>query len=341
MKTSVRLLVVLGVFFLALETQAQQVVIKLGTVAPSGSPWHDMLKAMGERWRGASNGKVQLTIFPGGVAGDEPDMLRKLRVGQLHAVTLTGAWLGSIEPAVRALQIPFAFSSYEELDYVRERLSGRLEALLEKKGLLVFNWGDAGWVTFFTQKPASRIAELRSMKLFSWAGDPQTIGMWRDAGFQPVPLASTDITLSLQTGLINAFNATALAAVSFQWFTLAPYMIDLRWAPLIGATVVAKRAWDKVPVDLRPVLEGISREAGQQARSEIRILEQEAVRAMTKRGLQIVRIPDEFMAEWRQVAEAAYPRLQRELVPPEYFKEVFRLRDEYRAKKAVSLPAHR
>lgn len=335
MQNILRLLILSVVLFSASEAPSQQVAIKLGTLAPSGSPWHDVLKAMGERWREASNGRVQLTIFPGGVAGDEPDMLRKLRVGQLHAAALTGAWLGSIEPAVHALQIPLAFSSYEELDYVRERLSGRLEGLLEKRGFVVLNWGDAGWVTFFAQKPVTRVAEMKSMKLFAWAGDPAVIAMWRDAGFQVVPLASTDIMLSLQTGLIHAFNATALAAVSFQWFTLAPYMIDLRWAPLIGATIVSRQAWDKIPADVRPVLHGISREAGRQVRSEIRNLEQEAIRAMVKRGLEIVHIPDQFMAEWRQVGEAAYPRLQKELVPPEYFKEVFRLREEYRSKKAV------
>lgn len=329
----------LVLFFLWVrEGGAGEVVIKLGTLAPPGSPWHDVLREMGDKWQKISRGKVEVRIFPGGVAGDEPDMLRKLRVGQLNAVAATSGWLGSVEPALHALQIPLAVSSYEELDYVRDRLAGRLEALMEKRGYVILNWADAGWVVFFANKPVTRVAEMQSMKLFAWAGSPQSLSLWKDAGFHPVPLASTDIMLSLQSGLINAFNATAIAAVSFQWFTLAPYMIDLRWAPLVGATAVTKKAWEEIPPGMRPAFKEVAREAGEQVRGEIRKLEQQAIQAMTKRGLKVVHIPPEFMGEWQQVAERSYPRLQKEMVPPEYFKEVFRLRDEYRAKRA-SLPS--
>lgn len=333
-----------GIFFLmifllwAKEGGAQEVIVKLGTLAPPGSPWHDVLREMGNQWQRISQGRVEVRIFPGGVAGDEPDMLRKLRVGQLNAVAVTSGWLGSIEPALQALQIPLAVSSYEELDYVRDHLAGRFEALMEKKGYVVLNWADAGWVVFFAKRPVTRVAEMQSMKLFAWAGNPKSLALWREAGFHPVPLATTDIMLSLQSGLIDAFNATAIAALSFQWFSLAPYMIDLRWAPLVGATAVTKKAWEEIPAEIRPAFKKAAHEAGDRVRGEIRKLEQQAIQAMTKRGLKVVRVPSEVMGEWRQVAEKAYPRLQNDLVPPEYFKEVFRLRDEYRAKR-TSLPS--
>src|SRR5690348_15774564 len=98
-----------------------QTVIKMGTLAPEGSPWHQTLQSMGERWRKISGGKLKLVIYAGGVLGDEPDMVNKMRIAQIHAVALSGAGMSGIEPGVMALQIPMMFASYEELDYVRDR----------------------------------------------------------------------------------------------------------------------------------------------------------------------------------------------------------------------------
>jgi hypothetical protein len=138
---------------------AQTVLIKMGTVAPDGSPWHQILQHMGQQWQKVSGGKVTLRIYPGGVLGDEPDMITKMRIGQLQAVALSGSGLSRLEPAVACLQIPMMIESYEELDYVRDRVAPRLEKLLDEKGYVVLNWGDAGWVHFLhedTRAPAGR-----------------------------------------------------------------------------------------------------------------------------------------------------------------------------------------
>ena len=107
----------IGVLLLGCLTPAlPQTVIKMGTLAPDGSPWHQALQTMGERWRKISGGQVKLVIYPGGVLGDEPDMVNKMRIGQIQAAGLSGAGLSGIEPGVMALQIPMMFESYEELD---------------------------------------------------------------------------------------------------------------------------------------------------------------------------------------------------------------------------------
>src|SRR3990172_13363107 len=170
-------------FIIAILTSrlAPAQTIKLGTLVPQGSPWHNILKEMGDQWKASSGGTVQLKIFAGGVAGDEPDMVRKLRIGQLQAAAVTSVGLGSIDKATQALQIPLAFSSYEEFDYVRERISSRLENILLQRGFIVLNWGDGGWVYFFVQKPTGRVEDLKSMKLFTWAGDPAAADLWKDS----------------------------------------------------------------------------------------------------------------------------------------------------------------
>jgi TRAP-type C4-dicarboxylate transport system substrate-binding protein len=312
---------------------AQTVLIKMGTVAPEGSPWHQILQQMGQQWQKISNGKVTLRIYPGGVLGDEPDMITKMRIGQLQAVALSGSGLSRLEPAVACLQIPMMIESYEELDYVRDRMAPRLEKLLDAKGYIVLNWGDAGWVHFFTKTPARRLDDIRKMKLFTMAGDADALELYQSAGFRPVPLATTDMMSALQTGLIEAFDVPPLLAMLNQWFGLARYMIDVKWAPLVGATVVSKKAWERVPESMRPAMLEAARSAGIRLRTEIRKMGDDAVVEMKKRGLNVIAVDAATLAEWRREVEEAYPKLRGRLVPAELFDEVKRLRDEFRAQR--------
>ena len=330
-RTVSRLLLCLVLLVAAHPASSQVVKIKMGTLAPEGSPWHDVLLQIREDWREISGGKVTLRIYPGGVLGDEKDMIRRMRIRQLHAVAITGSGLATIEPAVSALQVPLMFDSYEELDYVRERLAPKLEHLLEEKGFKVLNWGDAGWVHFFAKQPFSTLDELRGLKLLTAAGDPRTEALYKDFGFNVVPLAYTDVLTSLQTGMIDVVQGPPLYALIEQWFGLANHMVELRWAPLVGATLVRRETWDRIrPEWQEPMLEA-ARSAGDRLREDIRRLGEESVPEMQKRGLAIVPIDEERLAEWRAETLAAYPKLRGTYAPAEMFDETLRLRDEYRA----------
>jgi TRAP-type C4-dicarboxylate transport system substrate-binding protein len=289
---------------------------------------------MGERWSKTSGGQVKLVIYAGGVLGDEPDMVNKMRIGQIHAVALSGAGMSSIEPGVMALQIPMMFDSYEELDYVRDRVAPHLEKMIEARGYLVLNWGDAGWVHFFTTRPANRLGDMRNMKLFTWAGDSDTLELWKANGFRAVPLAATDILPGLQTGLIEAVPTTPLYALLNQSFGIARNMTDVKWAPLVGATLITRRMWDSLPAAQRSDMMNASREAGVSLRGGIRKMGDEAIVSMQKRRLQVIHVDAATTAEWRREVEGVYPKLRGGQVPAKLFDEVRKLRDEYRATPA-------
>lgn len=316
------------------EAFAGKVTIKLGTLAPEGSLWHNVLARMGQRWRDASGGKVALKIYPGGVAGDEKDMVRKMRIGQLHAGTLTGLGLGEISRATIALQIPMMFESWAELDYVRDRVAPMIEAELAELGFVVLHWGDAGWVQKFSKVPAVSADDFKKLKLFVRAGDPDGEKLWRAAGFQPVPLSPSDMLASLQTGMVEAFGTTPLFALSSQWFGLAKHMLRVDWAPLNGATIVSKKTWDRIPADLQASLRNIAKEEGVSLRDEVRKLDEQAIEAMTERGLKVVVAGAAVKAEWRALAVQTYPVVRGTIVPERYFDEVQRLVAEHRKKKA-------
>lgn len=312
---------------------AQTIVINVGTVAPEGSPWHQILQRTREDWVKLSGGKYNMRIYPGGTLGDEDSMILKARLGQLQAVGLSGVGLSRLEPGVACLQIPMLIESYEEYDYVRERLAPKLEAMIEKRGFVVLHWSDVGWVHFFTKTPVRTPNELRKLKLYTSAGDPEGEKLYREFGLQVVPLAITDLLPSLQTNLIQAFDVPPLFALLDQSFGLAKNMIDLKWAPLSGATVLSRKAWEKIPEGQRAEFLRAAREAGEKARAEIRKLDQDAIGEMQKRGLNVIKLDAAARAEWQREAESAYPKLRGRVIPEDLFDEAVRLRNEYRARR--------
>ena len=316
-----------------LQAQGRTIVINMGTLAPEGTAWHDALLQMRQNWNRISRGQIVLRIFPSGVQGDENTMIRKMRIGQLQAVAVSGNGLSRIEPAISCLQIPLMLASYEELDYVRDHLAPQLEGMIEQKGFKILNWADAGWVRFFTKRPAFTLDDIRKMKLLTSAGDPETEKLYKDFGFQVVPLPYTEVLTALQTGLIEAVQGPPLYAMVEQWFGLATNMTAVKWAPLVGATVISNRAWERIPANLRPQLLEAARSAGRRLLTEIRQLNEDAVPAMAKRGLNIVKPDAAALASWASEAKDAYPKLRGRYVSAELFDEVERLRNEFRSQQ--------
>lgn len=170
-----------------------QVRVKLGTLAPKDSSPHQSLKVMAEKWRQAPGGGVQLVVFTDGTQGGEADMVRRMRIGQLQAAMLTATGLAQIDDSVTALEtMPLVYRTLDEVDYVREKLRPKLEQAFADKGFIVLFWTD-GWVKFFSRRPVVSPDDLKSQKLFAWAGDNKSIDIIKAAGYQPIPLETTDI----------------------------------------------------------------------------------------------------------------------------------------------------
>jgi TRAP-type C4-dicarboxylate transport system substrate-binding protein len=315
-----------------LQAAEKPVRINLGTLAPRGSVYHQSLQAMAEAWRQAPSGGVRLVIYPDGTQGGEADMVRLMRVGSLQAGLLTAVGLSDIEPAVSGLQnVPLLFRRLEEYEYVNQKLRPSLEKRLVEKGFVVLFWADAGWVRYFSKAPVLTPDDLRRTKIFVWAGSPDQVSIMRRAGFSPVPLETSDILPGLQTGLIDTVPMPPIFALATQVDLRAPHMLDLNWAPLVGACVITKDAWEKIPAALREPLLSAAARAGNEIRANSRRESTEAVAAMQKRGLTVHEPSPEIVQQWRKEAEKTYPDIRGRLVPVEIFDEVQRYLQEYRS----------
>ncbi len=308
--------------------RGRRLAINLGTVAPSGSAWHEILQQMQQDWQSISGGRLQLRVFPGGSLGDDAEMLRKVRVGQLQAVAMTGIGLALIDGGVDALHIPMLFDSYDELDHVRDELAPKLEQRLESKGFVVLNWSDGGWAQFFTKKPAKTLDDIRAQTLWISAGDAKTERLYKQFGMHVVPLPLSEVGTALQSGLVEAITVPPLYAMLDGSYQRATHMTDLKWAPVIAGTVISKQAWERIPAAMRPELAEASARAGDAMRSRIRKLGDDAITQMKQRGLEVVATDK---SAWKKEVEAAWPKLRGVLAPAELFDAAIRSRDAYRA----------
>ena len=328
-----RALVAAGLFLLLSSGPVlapDTVTVRLATLAWDGSPWHKLLKEMGDEWQRDTQGRVRLRIYPGGVVGDDPDLVRKIRIGHLQAGTLTISGLSEIDDAFNVFTVPMFFDSYEEFTYVQDQLTPVLKRRLEAKGFVLLHWGYGGWVHIFSKRRVENVDDLRRVKMFTWAGDDRMVQVWRSNGFRPVALASTDILMGLQTGLIEGIPTPPLAALISQWYRHTRYMLEPGVSPLVGATVISLEAWNRIPARDRPAMLRAASKAGNGLAVQIPEKDRGAVTQMQARGLEVIRLDRGGNADtWMKTAEA-FARKMRAMVPPEVFEMAVRHRADYR-----------
>jgi TRAP-type C4-dicarboxylate transport system substrate-binding protein len=308
--------------------------LKLSTIAPAGTSYHKSLQAMGEKWRNLSNGSVQLTIFPGGTQGSEADMVGLMQTGNLDAALVTTAGLSEIDPGALALEVmPMFFSNLDELDYLTDALRPKLEARMLAKGYVVLFWTDSGWAHIFSKTPVIHPDDLRKLKVYTWAGNADQADVWKAAGFSPVALEVSGIPQGLLSGTISAVPTVPIHALATQLDTQAKHMLEINWGPLVGAAVVHKKSWDRVPAQFRDDMLKVAAETGKQVTAAGRAESDQAVAAMVRRGLQVHKVTPEIEAEWRAVIEKIQDKIRGHVVPADAFDEAQRLLKEYRARR--------
>ena len=312
-------------FFLSLTLlplKAQEHTIKFATVAPLGTSWMNIMKEYEQAVGRASGGRLAFKIYPGAVQGDEKVVLRKIRSGQLHAGGFTGVAMGEIASKVRILDSPFLFRSYEEIDYIYERFDEEFRRAFREGGYVLLGWAEVGFVHVFTNTPIAGPKDLKSLKMWSWEGDPIAETLLRELGVNPIPLSMPDVMTSLQTGLIDAFYAPPYAALMLQWYTQAKYMVHVRLADAAGAVLISKKYFDGLPPDLQAILLEKGKEHFRRLTLESRKQNTTAVQEMTKRGLSLIEPKEEDYRYYVEVCGQVRRKLAGDVYSAEFLQRI-------------------
>ena len=274
------------------------VEIKLASVAPEQSPWGAALNQMAADWLQISGGAVRLRVYHNAIAGEESDVLRKMRIGQLQAAVLTSAGMKLVVPEVFSISVPFMIRSNEDLSAVMDEVTPDLDAEFDNERLHVLAWTRAGWIHFFSRDPVTYPADLRSQRLAADPNDEELLQAFRIMGFRPIAMPQPELMQSLNSGLVDAFYTSPLVAAGYQWFGIAPNMLDLPVAPFLGAIVVTDAAWRRVPASMRSDLMASAQEIADQIEDQVRQLEEQALDTMQQYGLHVQEVTPEIEDAW-------------------------------------------
>jgi len=274
---------------LSATSQAEKIyTIKFATLAPAGTTWVDLLHEWADEVRKESKGRLLFRIYPGGVQGDEPDVLKKIRFGQLQGGAFTGYGIGQIYSPTRVLELPFLFNDIEEIDYVRNQYMPDIEQGYRDNGYELLGWMEVGFVYFFSKQPIVSLDDLKDRRIWNWQGDPMGKAFFDASGLSPVPLSIIDVYTSLSTGLIDTVYAPPLGAIAMQWFTKTKYITDVPMANGIGSLVVSRRFYQDLPQDLQKILKRTGEATGEKLIAATRKDNLEALEVLQQRGMQIV-----------------------------------------------------
>lgn len=315
-----------------LPLRAAENEIKISVLAPEGSTWVKVMEQMNQEIQKNSGGKLALKIYAGGVSGDEKDVIRKMRIGQVHAAAFTGVGLGQIVPAVRILELPMLFRSYDEVDFVKAKLQPQFEKEFKAKGFELLGWSEAGFVNIFSNKPIRNKEDMSGVKFWAWEGDPLVKAMYDALGITPIPLSLPDVLTSLQTKLIDGVYGPPLGVIALQWFTKVKNMTDINLANSTGAILITNKAMKRLPPDQQKILRDAAKKYSKILVSKIRSENDQAVDQIRKAGIQIIELDPKAKEEIITVSESVYPKLAGQLYSQALLNQVKTLLAQKRGK---------
>ncbi|GMR01589.1 MAG: TRAP transporter substrate-binding protein [Gammaproteobacteria bacterium] len=230
--------------------------LKFATLLPTGTSWTKTLDNWVKDIEEKSQGRLKFKIYPGGVMGDEPDVLRKIRKGQLHGGLFSGYGIGRIYSPARILELPFLFKNTDESDYVREQLMPEIEAGFRKSGFELLGWPEVGAIHFFSKHKIQSIDDMKKSRIWLWQGDPLGEALFSAADIKPVPLSIIDVypQLSAKHGSIDTVYMSTFGAIALQWYSRVKYATHISVTNAIGAIVVSNKFYNKLPKDLQQLL---------------------------------------------------------------------------------------
>jgi len=331
------MVVALALFPSADALAAGRHLIKFATLAPEGSTWMKVMRDFARSVKEKTGGQVRFRIYPGGVQGDEKDVVRKIRIAQLHSAGFTGVGLGEILPEVRILELPFLFLKEGEVDFVHQKVDPRLMKDFEKKGFVLLGWAEVGLVHLFSKHPIKNKADLKAAKLWAWDGDPLAKAYFEALDLSPISLSVTDVLTSLQTGLIDTVYASPLGAIALQWFTKVQYMTRLPVSNATGAVLVSKSIFNRLSPEQQSVLKAEGRRHFERLVRLSREENREAIQQIQKEGVKLLPMPSpKDLQDFLEVGRSTWNRLSGKLFPPDLLAEVLNALTEYRKTHPVA-----
>jgi len=312
------------------SVSARPTVLKIGSPTPKGSSWDNALRRLAVEWNEITDGEVRIHIFSGGIAGEEADVIRKMRFNSLQGAVLTSLGLNQIYRDTLVMSLPFLLHSEEEFRYVFSRLEDRLRKDIEKQGFKVVAWTSVGWMYFFAREKVVYPDDMRRLKLGTTDSDVAIAQALKALDFNAIPIGLNEVLTSLNSGMIDACYTVRTGAAAYQWFGIANHMTDLPMAPVLAGIVISKRVWDRIPDMYKEDMIEAAEKVAVTLSRETEALEKEAMRIMLENGLIVHDVPPSAEKQWQTEFSRGIEMIKGDSFSVDIYEQVKELIEDYR-----------
>ncbi|QQD20475.1 C4-dicarboxylate ABC transporter [Oceanospirillaceae bacterium ASx5O] len=297
--------------------------LKIATVAPDGTSWMRLMRQAADDIESATEGRVKVRYFPGGVQGTDKAVLRKMQIRQLQGGAVASGALAHITNMTQLYSLPFTFRNLDEIRAVRAEYDQRIAAALEEQGYILLGLSEGGFAYLMSNSPLRTSADVRSKKVWMPEGDVISETIFTNGQVQPIALPISDVYTSLQTGLIDTLAVNPSSAIALQWHTKLNYATDYPLVFLFGMLVVDARAFKGISAADQQVVRTAMAAAFKAMDGQNETDEQGAREALQQNGLEFVALSEADKEAWRQLAADSIASLrERKVYPVETYNQL-------------------
>ncbi|MEW5951421.1 MAG: TRAP transporter substrate-binding protein DctP [Elusimicrobia bacterium] len=307
---------------ISFKTAQAQTAVKFATLAPEGTSWTKTLRQFADEVKNKTSERVIVKIYSGGISGDEKDVVRKIRIGQLNAAGFTGFGIGEIAPEIRVLDAPFLFSNSSETDKIYSKFSQEFEEIFLKKGFVLLGWCEVGEVYVFSKSPIEKMSDFSKIKMWLWEGDPIAEETFKELKANLIPLSITDVMTSLQTGMIDAVYGTPNTIIPLQWHSKMKYALDLPITNASGAILISKKTLDSMQAQDSKVLTESAKKYFKNLNDISRKENAKAVQTLKSKGIIFIKPSPQETQEFKKAGESARKRLASKVYPSSLLEKI-------------------
>lgn len=304
--------------------------IKIGTLAPEHTPWTDIARNyIIPTILNVSNGNVKVILYSGGTMGDDPDVVRKMRIGQLQGCGCTATGLYLAAPELSVFSLPFLFSDYDEVNHVLTRLKPEIEVILEKKNLMLFALIHTGFMYLFSKEEVKTIEDMRKKKVLTWFGriEQATLDF---LNIKPIPLSVPEVVMGLRSGLITAHFSPPVWSLSTQAYLSTPYMLEPAFFYAPAAVIVDRNSIKEIPQEAIKLTREVMEVTEKYWAEAVVEYERKCLNAFKEGGIKFIRMDEKELKGLKKKIEELWFNLADTVYPRSFLEKIIKTKEEYR-----------
>ena len=329
-----RTISLLVLLFALQSAAAETYTLKMATLMPTGTAWSKIIDNWMKDVETKSDGQLKFKMYSGGVMGDEPDVLRKIRKGQLHGGLFTGYGIGRIFSSARVLEVPFLFMNTAESDYVRDSLMPDIKQGFRENEFELLGWPEVGFIHIFSKHKIESLDDIRKSRIWLWQGDPLGEAFFKASDIAPVPLSIIDVytQLAASHSSIDTVYTSTFGAIALQWHSKLSYATKIPFTNAIGGLVVSSEFFNKLPADLQQLLLETGERMCTKIREDAREQNQISIALLEQSGIQFLWDWDDAdMNELLEIRDRAAQHLEETgYISANFFNRARSLVNDYR-----------